>query len=209
MGENKFWENFMNTNEIIKDWLKSHGYDGLYNEEFECGCGLNDLGPCEVIGSKCVAGYRWKDGTYMDKPETSNSKLIAENECLDGYTHIEVKSIFDFNKMSAYGYSLDSFIMKPEKVFVVYDKPSTTIDLRCIAGEASLIWSEDGIDADIRVLDTPCSNIFKIGMNHLLTYEMCIFAQLDGNKVVGARLNHICVSSKQHDTSLDLIRARY
>ena len=33
----------MNTHEIVKDWLDSHGFDGLVNVETECGCGGNSL----------------------------------------------------------------------------------------------------------------------------------------------------------------------
>ncbi len=53
----------MNVREIVADWLKAHGYDGLYwSETFcdgeGCGCTLDDLMPCEwVDGRSCVAGY--------------------------------------------------------------------------------------------------------------------------------------------------------
>jgi len=41
--------------EIVKDWLKSHGYDGLYTDE--CGCRIADLAPCGGEGmSECCAG---------------------------------------------------------------------------------------------------------------------------------------------------------
>jgi len=40
--------------EIIVDWLKSHGCDGLAGDE--CGCGGDDLLSCEICDSSdCVA----------------------------------------------------------------------------------------------------------------------------------------------------------
>jgi|Deesub1362A_J573_1020465.scaffolds.fasta_scaffold00107_58 hypothetical protein len=44
--------------EILKSWLKEHGYDGLFNEWGECGCELNDLAPCGEIDPECKAGYK-------------------------------------------------------------------------------------------------------------------------------------------------------
>lgn len=54
--------------DIIADWLKEHGYDGLYNEE--CACPLDDLYPC--YGGPCYdcqAGYAGKvelEGEMVD-----------------------------------------------------------------------------------------------------------------------------------------------
>jgi len=45
----------MQVTEIVKDWLKSHGYDGLYTDE--CGCRIEDLAPCGGEGMyECRAG---------------------------------------------------------------------------------------------------------------------------------------------------------
>ena len=33
--------------DITASYLKEHDYDGLVNGELECGCGLDDLAPCE------------------------------------------------------------------------------------------------------------------------------------------------------------------
>ena len=45
--------------EIVKDWLIHHGYDGLYNDNGECGCIIDDLIPCQSEGiEECKAGYK-------------------------------------------------------------------------------------------------------------------------------------------------------
>ena len=44
--------------EIIKKNLIEEGFDGLYNEDLECGCELADLEPCGEIRSDCTAGYK-------------------------------------------------------------------------------------------------------------------------------------------------------
>lgn len=46
--------------EIVAEYLKSHGYHGLYNEA-ECGCEVNDLMPCAGYGgcySGCLPGVK-------------------------------------------------------------------------------------------------------------------------------------------------------
>ena len=40
----------MTLREILVDWLKSHGYDGLCNSDNDnCGCSLDDFMPCGDI----------------------------------------------------------------------------------------------------------------------------------------------------------------
>ena len=43
---------------MVRDRLIDDGYDGLYNENGECGCDLNSLMPCECISDDCRAGYK-------------------------------------------------------------------------------------------------------------------------------------------------------
>ncbi len=40
----------MNVKEITEQYLKANGYDGLYNENGECGCERGDLMPCDCSG---------------------------------------------------------------------------------------------------------------------------------------------------------------
>jgi len=42
--------------QILTGWLKKHGYDGLCGDE--CGCGLDDLIPCDGNPADCVPGYK-------------------------------------------------------------------------------------------------------------------------------------------------------
>ena len=40
----------MNVKEIVIAYLKANGFDGLYNEIGECGCGCDELMPCDNAG---------------------------------------------------------------------------------------------------------------------------------------------------------------
>ena len=46
----------MKLKEIVAEWLKEHGYDGLYCET-SCGCKIDDLMPCDEPGTDCQPGY--------------------------------------------------------------------------------------------------------------------------------------------------------
>ncbi len=48
----------MNLTEIIKEWLLANGYDGLFHADTECGCGMDDLMPCDQPSLDCMAGIR-------------------------------------------------------------------------------------------------------------------------------------------------------
>ena len=41
--------------EIVTEYLKANGYDGLYG--FECGCAIDDLFPCGEPCLSCSPGY--------------------------------------------------------------------------------------------------------------------------------------------------------
>ena len=49
----------MDLKEIATEWLKEKGYDGLYSQ-FECGCDLSDLMPCDEPHPDCKPGYKVK-----------------------------------------------------------------------------------------------------------------------------------------------------
>ena len=44
--------------DIITDYLRDNGFDGLYNDDLECGCSINDLVPCDSACDMCRPGYR-------------------------------------------------------------------------------------------------------------------------------------------------------
>ena len=44
--------------DIVTIYLKTFDYDGLCG--FNCGCGLEDLMPCDEPADRCVPGYRVK-----------------------------------------------------------------------------------------------------------------------------------------------------
>jgi hypothetical protein len=47
--------------QIILDYLKKNKFDGLYNEESECGCCLDEFCLCGFIDlENCVSGYKCK-----------------------------------------------------------------------------------------------------------------------------------------------------
>lgn len=47
--------------DIVKAYLLEHGYNGLVAEHGECGCSVDDLGPCyDDIRYDCQCAYLWK-----------------------------------------------------------------------------------------------------------------------------------------------------
>ena len=46
----------MRIKEIIKEYLKQAGYDGLYLPG-ECACKIDDLFPCGEVTDDCLPGY--------------------------------------------------------------------------------------------------------------------------------------------------------
>lgn len=50
----------VNILEIINDYLKANGYEGLVNTTNECGCGVDDLAPCGDITSDCEGAHAIK-----------------------------------------------------------------------------------------------------------------------------------------------------
>ena len=53
---------------ITANWLKANGYDGLCSDE--CGCGLDDLAPCDGAVMKCGPAYRWECAKCREPGET-------------------------------------------------------------------------------------------------------------------------------------------
>ena len=63
-----------NVLEIVTEYLKANGYDGLYNEYAECACDLSHLCPCGESMYECIPGYKTKD------PEGEYDFLITDTK---------------------------------------------------------------------------------------------------------------------------------
>lgn len=71
----------MTINEILKEWLQDHEYNGLCFPDFECGCGIDDLMPCGEPNPRCEPGHfvdspteEFPDGHYsIRKPEETDA----------------------------------------------------------------------------------------------------------------------------------------
>jgi len=97
----------MALKEIIKKYLQDHGYDGLVNTSDDCGCSVDDLGPCGCINVyECEPAYRktcaecgntscddW-DGADGGCFYAANHALKYHQDkvCLDGWIRVEDRS---------------------------------------------------------------------------------------------------------------------
>ena len=63
--------------EILKQHLVDNGFDGLVTDDYECGCGIDDLRPCDADFAKCLAAY--KDTTSGRFVLSKDKFVIAEN----------------------------------------------------------------------------------------------------------------------------------
>ena len=57
-----------NLLKMVAAHLREHGFDGLFNDDIECACGVDDLMPCGEPSPECVAGFRCdcKPGSEYD-----------------------------------------------------------------------------------------------------------------------------------------------
>ena len=64
----------MTAKEILIEWLKEHNYDGLWHQDTECGCMIDDLMPCESWCGDCTPGHKQDctgcDGELCNKEAT-------------------------------------------------------------------------------------------------------------------------------------------
>lgn len=47
----------MDIRDIVKAYLVTHGYDGLYEPDNDCACKLSDLMPCDQPMQSCRPGH--------------------------------------------------------------------------------------------------------------------------------------------------------
>lgn len=79
-----------NLREIVRDWLKCCGFDGLFNYG-NCACSVDDLMPCCEPSPDCMAGYA------IACCECSNT-CCDHNTCEFDYIISESKTCDDFEK---------------------------------------------------------------------------------------------------------------
>lgn len=57
--------------DIVTDWLKDNGYDGLVNADYECGCTPDKFAFCECVDRSCTCAYR------VDHPDDPGGFMLA------------------------------------------------------------------------------------------------------------------------------------
>lgn len=48
----------MRVLDIVDKYLRTHGYDGLYNDLGDCACTVGELEPCGEMSSACAPGHQ-------------------------------------------------------------------------------------------------------------------------------------------------------
>lgn len=86
-----------NVREIVAQWLRENHYDGLCNPDGECGCGLDDLMPCQCINEReCVCAYEIPvpDGNEYDRMfSTSNAEQDKPSDTIENVARDLFKAI--------------------------------------------------------------------------------------------------------------------
>lgn len=74
--------------EIVRDYLKANGYDGLaYTDGWDgCGCGLDDLIACGEACHMCRPAYRLTWGNCRWRVEEGCPNWETAETCLGCYT---------------------------------------------------------------------------------------------------------------------------
>ncbi len=65
--------------DILRDWLKANGYDGLYHD-VDCACLIDDLAPCGGDCMGCHVGYK-----HPCRPEDCQECIDTVGGCSCGY----------------------------------------------------------------------------------------------------------------------------
>lgn len=68
--------------EMIRGKLQMLGFDGLFSNEIDCACDLDDLMPCDEPCPSCEAGYK----TKTPPPDAEDFSLSYEAE--EAYRYI-------------------------------------------------------------------------------------------------------------------------
>lgn len=71
------------VSEMVAEWLRDHGYQGLVRDDLECGCGLGDLMPCGVCDADgCAAAheFRCRECASSDRCDKSNGDFVYSTD---------------------------------------------------------------------------------------------------------------------------------
>lgn len=69
--------------EMVAEWLRDHGYQGLVRDDLECGCGLGDLMPCGVCDAAgCAAAheFRCRECASSDRCDKGNGDFVYSTD---------------------------------------------------------------------------------------------------------------------------------
>lgn len=59
---------FTGWEDVICEYLKRYGYDGLVSEDRECGCIIGDLFPCDAVFENCLPAYNHTTDSHPKFP---------------------------------------------------------------------------------------------------------------------------------------------
>lgn len=75
----------MEVADIVLDHLKSNDFDGLFNSDNECGCGIDDLAPCDSYCMSCQPAIEVEppsddyDRYFASKNWTKTKRINVKN----------------------------------------------------------------------------------------------------------------------------------
>jgi len=63
--------------DIVDQYLRANGFDGLFSDNGKCGCVVDDLAPCGELQQDCRAGYMM---VGCDCGEGHDYHIVADQE---------------------------------------------------------------------------------------------------------------------------------
>lgn len=70
----------MEVIKIVEEHLKLFGYDGLYSDNGECACTLDDLAPCCDMKQDCSRGFKHTHSITGDFVISPKKDPMTDNE---------------------------------------------------------------------------------------------------------------------------------
>lgn len=78
----------MTVKKILIEWLKSHGYDGLYCSDYDCSCDIESINCCDLHFAFCEPGVKVKlendlnyDYKIIPRKESMPEEICTELKC--------------------------------------------------------------------------------------------------------------------------------